>query len=151
MPRAKAPEPALSQHSDGSEDSGLMAAVAKQVQSTLEKKKRDNETRFLAGAKAELLKSASAEVSDFEDAINEMKAHFDTFIMQYAAAEDNIRSLWEELLVAHQEYVAGIEQQHAVVVESEVAREKGQVKGMAVSKKAVEDFETLISSLTSDS
>lgn len=32
------------------------------------------------------------------------KAIFDTFIMQYAAAEDNIRVLWEQLLKAHEKF-----------------------------------------------
>lgn len=33
------------------------------------------------------------------------KAIFDGFVMQYAAAEDDIRGLWERLLVAHRKFL----------------------------------------------
>ncbi|KAI0683731.1 hypothetical protein BC835DRAFT_721545 [Cytidiella melzeri] len=43
--------------SDGSDDEGLMGAVAKQVQNTLQKRRKDNEVKFLASAKLELARS----------------------------------------------------------------------------------------------
>ncbi|KAI0087617.1 hypothetical protein BDY19DRAFT_239358 [Irpex rosettiformis] len=149
MPRIKAQE-SRSQASEGSDDSGLMLAVAKQVQSTLEKKRKDNEVKFLGSAKAELAKSASAEVEEFEDALEDMKKIFDDFVMQHAAAEDEIRVLWEQLLKAHQKFSTFSEKKHASVIKNEKEREKGQVLGMATSKKAVEDCHKLIMSLSDD-
>ena len=77
--------------------------------------------------------------------------------MEYAAAEDGIRVLWEQLLKAHQKFLVSCsivcasgfglqncvcqtfsEKKHEIVVKGDKEREKGQVRGMATSKKAAE-------------
>jgi len=133
---------------EGNDDTGLMAAVAKQVQNTLQKKKKDGEAQFLASVKIELSQCAAVEVKEFEEVLNETNTIFDAFLRSYAASEDTLRALWNRLLTAHRAFQTKSDTLHATVREADKTREKGMVQGMAASKRAVEDAIRVVESLS---
>ncbi|KAJ3525303.1 hypothetical protein NM688_g8422 [Phlebia brevispora] len=135
MSRKNDAKPSLSQSSD---DTGFMAAMAQQVQSTWQKKKKENEEKFLQTAKKELEKCGASRAEEFTEVLEEMQAIYEQFAMDYAKAEDSIRAKWQQLLDVQEKCLQYSKNKHTMVVEADKAREKGQVKGMAISKKAVE-------------
>ncbi|KAI0759112.1 hypothetical protein C8Q74DRAFT_1301937 [Fomes fomentarius] len=130
-----------------SDDAGIMAAVAAQMQSSWEKKRKDKETRYLQNAKEELDKCISGRLEEYITAIVELNGVYENFVIQYAQVEDQIRKLWLQLLQEQQKLLSLAEKKQESAVVNDKDREKGQVKGMAIAKKAVEDFGVLISSL----
>ncbi|KAF7795196.1 hypothetical protein EIP86_006345 [Pleurotus ostreatoroseus] len=103
----------------------------------MQKKRKEGEEKFLLGARRELERCGAEHAEAFGDVVEEMQAVYDQFTLDYARAEDAIRAKWAQLLAVQTK-----------CLEADKAREKGQVRGMAAAKKAVEDFGTLVSSLT---
>ncbi|GJE99373.1 tuberous sclerosis 2 protein-like protein [Phanerochaete sordida] len=147
MPRETKKKVKETQGSEGS-DEGFAVTVAQQVQTSWEKKKRENEAKFLAAARAELDACGKEKTACFVKEANDMQVILDRFVSDYAAVEDRIRNLWQELLVAHAASLETSKKHHAAAVDMDQTREKGQVRGMAISKKAVEDCGKLIFSLS---
>ncbi|KAI0651274.1 hypothetical protein C8Q79DRAFT_932478 [Trametes meyenii] len=137
----------LPQQSLASDDAGIMTAVAAQMQNSWEKKRREKETRFLHGAKADLDKCIAGRLEEFSTAIADLNTAYEKFVFEYAQADDNIRKLWLQLQHEQNKLLILSEKKHKTILENDGEREKGQVKGMAIAKKAVEDFGNLISSL----
>lgn len=137
MPREAKKKLNEKQHSEGSDDN-FAATMAQQVQSSWEKKKRENEARFLATAQKELDACGKQKATLFVREAEEMQAILDRFASDYAAVEDKIRGLWQELLVSQSRALESDKKRYAEAIEWDKDREKGQVRGMAISKKAVE-------------
>ncbi|KAI0920437.1 hypothetical protein AcV5_010168 [Taiwanofungus camphoratus] len=130
-----------------SDDAGVMAAVAQQMQTSWEKKRKEKENTFFQEAKVELSKCVSTRTDKFAEAIEEMNGVYEKFVLDYASVEDNIRKLWAQLLEEQEKLLNLSEQKHRRLIETEKEREKGQVQGMAMAKKAMEDFNQLINLL----
>ncbi|PCH43038.1 hypothetical protein WOLCODRAFT_153090 [Wolfiporia cocos MD-104 SS10] len=129
-----------------------MAAVAQQMQSTWEKKRKEKETKYFQEMKASLDHCVSSDriltrTTEFREAGDEMNALYEKFVMDCATVEDEIRKLWEQLLSEQRKLLTLAEQKHKRVMESENERERGQVQGMAIAKRAIEDFNKLVTSL----
>ncbi|OSD03657.1 hypothetical protein PYCCODRAFT_1434045 [Trametes coccinea BRFM310] len=131
----------------GSDDVGIMAAVAAQMQSSWEKKRKEKEAKFLQMAKADLDKCVTARLDEFNVAVAQLNGAYDKFVMEYAKADDKIRKLWLQLQHEQEKLLMFSEKKHKAMSDNDRERERGQVKGMAVTKKAVEDFGKLITSL----
>ncbi|KIP11574.1 hypothetical protein PHLGIDRAFT_456401 [Phlebiopsis gigantea 11061_1 CR5-6] len=104
MPRETKKKISDTQQSDGSDDN-FAATIAQQVQSSWEKKKRESEARFLSTAKAELDRGGRERSREFVKEVDEMQAIMERFVSDYAAIEDKIRALWQQLLHAQDQYV----------------------------------------------
>ncbi|TBU59875.1 hypothetical protein BD310DRAFT_923900 [Dichomitus squalens] len=139
--------PAQRSEPHNADDTGFMAAVAAQMQSSWEKKRREKESKFVRHAKEELDKCLLARIEEYTAAVTEINGAYDKFVFEYAQVEDHIRKLWLELQQEQQALLVTSEKRHKLAVEREGEREKGQVKGMAMAKKAVQDFSAVISSL----
>ncbi|KAI0742731.1 hypothetical protein C8Q80DRAFT_1190498 [Daedaleopsis nitida] len=126
---------------------GLLATVATQMQSSWEKKRKERESKYLHNAKEELEKCIFGRSEEYTDAITELNSAYEKFVFEYAQVEDDIRKLWMQLLQEQQKLLALSERKSKAARENDEERERGQVKGMAVAKKAVEDFGHLISSV----
>ncbi|CDO75462.1 hypothetical protein BN946_scf184823.g16 [Trametes cinnabarina] len=124
-----------------------MAAVAAQMQSSWEKKRKEKEAKFLQSSKAELDKCVAARLEEFGVAVAQMNGAYDKFVEEYARVDDQIRKLWLQLQHEQQKLSTLSERKHKAMVDNDRERERGQVKGMAITKKAVEDFGKLIASL----
>ncbi|PIL25918.1 hypothetical protein GSI_11671 [Ganoderma sinense ZZ0214-1] len=121
-----------------------MTAVATQMQTSWEKKRREKEARFIHNAKQDLDKCLSERIEEYAAATAELNSAYEKFVLDYAQAEDRIRKLWLQLAHDQQKLLARIvdiskkRQKANEINDSE--REKGQVKGLAIAKKAVEDI-----------
>ncbi|KAI0632886.1 hypothetical protein C8Q77DRAFT_1120311 [Trametes polyzona] len=136
-----------SPQSVGSDDTGIMAAVAAQMQSSWEKKRKEKESKFLQSAKAELKECIAGRTEAYNAAIADLNGAYERFVIEYAQVDDEIRKLWTRLQQEQQKILSLSEQKHRGMLERDRERENGQVKGMAITKKAVEDFGRLIGSL----
>ncbi|OBZ74415.1 hypothetical protein A0H81_05376 [Grifola frondosa] len=113
-----------------SDDStGIMAAVAQQMQSSWEKKRREKEAKFLQISKVELEKCITAKRDEYTNAVADMERIYEKFVLEYAQVEDDIRKIWIQLLKEQQKLLALAEHKHKQMLASEKEREKGQVKG----------------------
>ncbi|KAH9893949.1 hypothetical protein C8Q73DRAFT_693890 [Cubamyces lactineus] len=136
-----------SQQSHSSDDAGIMAVVAAQMQTSWEKKRKEKETRFLQTAKSDLDKCIASRLEEFNTAVAEINAAYDKFVFEYAQVDDHIRRLWLQLQQEQQKILTLSERKNKTVSDNDREREAGQVKGMAIAKKAVEDFGKLVASI----
>ncbi|THH28189.1 hypothetical protein EUX98_g5993 [Antrodiella citrinella] len=60
------------QQSQDSDDNGIMELVAKQMQTSWEKKKQEQEQKFLEMAKTDLLRCGATRADEFADAAKQM-------------------------------------------------------------------------------
>ncbi|OCH91325.1 hypothetical protein OBBRIDRAFT_792374 [Obba rivulosa] len=137
----------LSQQLASSDDGAMMLAVAQQMQTSWEKKKREKEARFLQTTKAELDKCISGRIDEFANAVAEMNSIYEKFVTDYAAVEDEIRKIWVQILGEQQTIPTIADKKQTANIESDKQREREQVQGMAIAKKAMEDYNRLICSL----
>ncbi|RPD77064.1 hypothetical protein L226DRAFT_569275 [Lentinus tigrinus ALCF2SS1-7] len=136
MPQSRADK--MSQQFLGSDDTGFMAAVAAQMQSSWDKKRKEKEAKYLQTSKAELNACITSRLEEYTAAMMDLNSAYDKFVLDYAQVDDQIRKLWLQLLQEQQKLLALSEKKHKTAVETDKEREKGQVKGMAIAKKAVE-------------
>ncbi|EKM52634.1 uncharacterized protein PHACADRAFT_149462 [Phanerochaete carnosa HHB-10118-sp] len=122
--------------------------MAQQVQSSWEKKKGESEAKFLAAARAELGSCGKRGAAMFVRETEEMHAILEHFVSDYAALEDKIRGLWQRLLISQANSLESNRKLHVAALDMDQTREKGQVRGMAISKKAVEDCNKFILALS---
>ncbi|CAL1702976.1 unnamed protein product [Somion occarium] len=135
-----------SQQSTSSDDNGIMAAVTQQMQATWEKKRKENEAKFLTLAKAELDRS-DEKADEFIEVTEKMDSIYARFLMDYASISDDIRRIMVALLDEHSSLLELARRKRKTIDEANRQREKGQVQGLAMTKKAVEDCNRLICSL----
>ncbi|CCM02115.1 uncharacterized protein FIBRA_04192 [Fibroporia radiculosa] len=114
---------------------------------TWEKKRKEKEAKFFQEADIGLNKCISTRVDEFTNAVNEMNGVYEKFILDYAGIEDEIRKIWTELLREQQRLRVLSEQKLNRVSAGEQERERGQVQGMAIAKKAMEDYTRLVTAL----
>ncbi|KAI8972545.1 hypothetical protein BD414DRAFT_510325 [Trametes punicea] len=110
-----------------------MAATA-----SWEKKRKEKETKFLETAKADLEKCIATRVEEYSAAVADLNAAYYKFVLDYAQTDDRIRKLWLQLQHGQQSLATLSQKKHGAMIEVDKEREKGQVKGMAIAKKAVE-------------
>ncbi|KAL1938933.1 hypothetical protein VTO73DRAFT_11086 [Trametes versicolor] len=145
MPSNKADK--TSPQSIGSDDAGIMAAVAAQMQTSWEKKRKDKESKFLQSAKPAYFVQTTGRLEEYNAAVGDLNNAYERFVLEYAQVDDQIRKLWLQLQQEQHKLLLLSERKHKSMSDNDREREKGQVKGMAITKKAVEDFGKLITSL----
>jgi len=145
MPRASNAKALLD--SQSSDDAGIMAVVAKQMQSSWEKKRKEKEAKYFTEAQAVLSQYIESHREEYLEAIAEMTNVYEQFVQDYAGVEDEIRKLLLQLSREQQKMLNLAENKSRQMVESEKVRERGQVQGMATAKKAMEDFNRFASML----
>ncbi|KAL0069246.1 hypothetical protein AAF712_003609 [Marasmius tenuissimus] len=108
---------ALSQASQASSDdnTALEMALAEKYTASKEKKKRENQQKFLAASKKHLLKELTTPVEDVQATCQSVYVLFvlllrqtvlrecseelvEAFVVNYATEEDNIRKIWCEII-----------------------------------------------------
>ncbi|EPS97308.1 hypothetical protein FOMPIDRAFT_1052520 [Fomitopsis schrenkii] len=124
-----------------------MAVVAQTMQSSWEKQRKEKEIAFFKNAQNTLDECLASHREDFLGAVADMNAAYEKFVQDYAVVEDEIRKLLLQLSREQQKIRDLAEAKHKKMVESEKVRERGHVQGMAVAKKAMEDFNRLANSL----
>ncbi|KAM5530840.1 hypothetical protein V8D89_015484 [Ganoderma adspersum] len=133
----------------GSDETGLMAAVATQMQTSWEKKRKEKETKFIHNAKQDLDKCLSDRIEEYVAATTELNSAYEKFVLDYAQVEDQIRKLWLQLTHDQQKLLDVSKKRQKETQHNDSEREKGQVKGLAIAKKAVEA--SALSALSADS
>ncbi|KDQ54497.1 hypothetical protein JAAARDRAFT_38168, partial [Jaapia argillacea MUCL 33604] len=137
----------LSQQSASSDDAGLVAFVTQHYQASVEKKKKEKEAKFIQWVNQELDKCLSQHMQRFAKNVEEMNAAYEGFTMEYAAAEDEIRSIWSQILNEQRKLLVHVEEKVKVSLEANTEREEGHVEGLVSAKSACEDMSRLIVSL----
>ncbi|KAJ8082833.1 hypothetical protein PM082_008690 [Marasmius tenuissimus] len=91
---------ALSQASQASSDdnTALEMALAEKYTASKEKKKRENQQKFLAASKKHLLKELTTPVEDVQATCQSVEELVEAFVVNYATEEDNIRKIWCEII-----------------------------------------------------
>ncbi|KAK1225109.1 hypothetical protein PQX77_011978 [Marasmius sp. AFHP31] len=91
---------ALSQASQASSDdnTALEMALAEKYTASKEKKKRENQQKFLAASKKHLLKELTTPVEDLQATCQSVEEVVEAFVVNYATEEDNIRKIWCEII-----------------------------------------------------
>ncbi|KAI0727790.1 hypothetical protein C8Q72DRAFT_838640 [Fomitopsis betulina] len=147
MPRVNKSKALLD--SQSSDDTEYMPATS------WEKQRKEKEMAYLNDAQNILDQCLESHREDILGAIADMNTTYEKFVQDYAVVEDKIRKLLLQLsraaedprmyfpMLASQLDLA--EAKHKKMVEK--LRERGHVQGMAVAKKAMEDFNRLANSL----
>ncbi|TDL16359.1 hypothetical protein BD410DRAFT_832128 [Rickenella mellea] len=133
--------------SQASSDDGMMAAIAQQMQVSMEKKKKEKEMKLLQAAKNEMNKLVDDKAAEFTECVAEMDGIYSDFQFAHASAEDDIRKLWIQILEEQKKLQALAIAKYKSNVEREKRREQDHIKAMTHARKACEDMQRLIASL----
>ncbi|PAV15579.1 hypothetical protein PNOK_0843700 [Pyrrhoderma noxium] len=133
--------------SQSSSDDGIMATIAQQMQATMEKKKKEKETKFLHAAQSELSKLLSEKASSFSNNVNEINKIFSEFQDAYARNEDQIRKLLDAILKEQLNLQIIFDEKNKNSIDMEKRREKEHIQALTRGRKACEEFDRLVGSL----
>lgn len=125
----------------------MMAAIAQQMQVSMEKKKKEKEAKFFQAAKTELNQMVDDRAAEFVECVAEIDGIYSDFQVAYATTEDDIRRLWIQILEEQKKLQALAVAKRKSNVEREMRREQGHTKALTHARKACEDMERLIVSL----
>ncbi|TCD60200.1 hypothetical protein EIP91_010550 [Steccherinum ochraceum] len=134
--------------SQDSDDAGMMELVAQKMQTSWEKKRKDQEQKFLQGAKTELAVCGNGHAEEFASAIKQMDSIYEQFLMDYATICDDIRRILTGIAEEQKKFMTVMTRQQKSVIESDKEREASQINGLAMAKKAIADHLDLIEALS---
>ncbi|KAJ3864467.1 hypothetical protein EV359DRAFT_81388 [Lentinula novae-zelandiae] len=123
--------------SNGSEDNAFQLAFAEQYIATREKKKKEQQRKFLAGAKklvSKEIKSSAEVITETARSVDEL---FQAFTINYATEEDCIRVLWLAIVEEERKLQNLSKRFHSAVIKEGEECEAEQIKGMGKAQEAV--------------
>ncbi|KAJ4500271.1 hypothetical protein C8R41DRAFT_863273 [Lentinula lateritia] len=127
--------------SNGSEDNAFQLAFAEQYIATREKRKKEQQRKFLAGAKKLVSKEIKSSAEVIIEAARSVDELFQAFTINYATEEDCIRGLdtFQNLSKRF----------HSAVIKEGEECETEQIKGMGKAQEAVLETQRVIDYLYS--
>ncbi|KAL5524929.1 hypothetical protein ACEPAF_8798 [Sanghuangporus sanghuang] len=126
------------QPSQSSSDDGMMATIAQKMQTSMEKRKKEREVRFLQAAQLEFSRILSEKAHELQDGVAEIDKIYSSFQDAYVANEDNIRRLWTAILEEQLKLHDLVDEKHRSTIEDEKCREKDHIQALAHCRKACE-------------
>ncbi|KAL5478690.1 hypothetical protein ACEPAI_1967 [Sanghuangporus weigelae] len=132
------------QPSQSSSDDGIMANIAQQMQTSMEKKKKEREVRFLQAAQSEFSRILSEKAHELQDGVAEIDKIYVGFQDAYVANEDNIRRLWTAIFEEQLKLHDLVDEKHGSTIEGEKRREKDHIQSLTHCRKACEESQRLI-------
>ncbi|KAF8828830.1 hypothetical protein HHX47_DHR3000160 [Lentinula edodes] len=126
--------------SNGSEDNAFQLAFAEQYIATREKKKKEQQRKFLAGAKKLVSKEIKSSAEVITEAARSVREElFQAFTINYATEEDCIRNLWLAIVEEERKLQNLSKRFHSAVIKEGEECEAEQIKGMGKAQEAVLD------------
>ncbi|KAJ3876112.1 hypothetical protein F5051DRAFT_454064 [Lentinula edodes] len=123
--------------SNGSEDNAFQLAFAEQYIATREKKKKEQQRKFLAGAKKLVSKEIKSSAEVITEAARSVEELFQAFTINYATEEDCIRNLWLAIVEEERKLQNLSKRFHSAVIKEGEEFEAEQIKGMGKAQEAV--------------
>ncbi|KAF9645108.1 hypothetical protein BDM02DRAFT_705587 [Thelephora ganbajun] len=125
-------------------DDGIFAAAMQQLLIKHEQKKKDKSGRLLKELESETRDAIQEKVLEVRGLWDEVNDLFQRFALDYAANEDKIQKLYEELEQETLRFHAHVEEKLATTVKRDKWREKNYIKGLTLTRKSCEDFRLLV-------
>ncbi|KAF9787433.1 hypothetical protein BJ322DRAFT_722663 [Thelephora terrestris] len=125
-------------------DDGIFAAAMQQLLIKHEQKKKDKSTRLLKELESETRDATQEKVLEVQGLWDEVDDLFQRFALDYAANEDKIRKLYEELEQETRRLHTHMEEKLAMTIKRDKWREKNHIKGLTLTRKSCEDFRLLV-------
>ncbi|KAJ3922249.1 hypothetical protein F5877DRAFT_75396 [Lentinula edodes] len=125
--------------SNGSEDNAFQLAFAEQYIATREKKKKEQQRKFLAGAKKLVSKEIKSSAEVVTEAARSVEELFQAFTINYATEEDCVRNLWLAIVEEERKLQNLSKRFHSAVIKEGEECEAEQIKGMGKAQEAVLD------------
>ncbi|KAJ3898908.1 hypothetical protein F5879DRAFT_926677 [Lentinula edodes] len=126
--------------SNGSEDNAFQLAFAEQYIATREKKKKEQQRKFLVGAKklvSKEIKSSAEVITEAARSVYSREELFQAFTINYATEEDCIRNLWLAIVEEERKLQNLSKRFHSAVIKEGEECEAEQIKGMGKAQEAV--------------
>ncbi|KAJ3933073.1 MAG: hypothetical protein NXY57DRAFT_52074 [Lentinula lateritia] len=123
--------------SNGSEDNAFQLAFAEQYIATREKRKKEQQRKFLAGAKKLVSKEIKSSAEVIIEAARSVDELFQAFTINYATEEDCIRGLWLAIVEEERKLQNLSKRFHSAVIKEGEECETEQIKGMGKAQEAV--------------
>ncbi|KAF9463359.1 hypothetical protein BDZ94DRAFT_622255 [Collybia nuda] len=133
-----------SQGSTGSDDQALEQAIAQHYTALRDKKKKENERKFLAAAQKQLSQAVENPAEEVKSTVSAMESLFSEFLLQYAVCEDTIRNLWSQVQKEQEKLLTFAQARHAANIEAGKKVEDDHISGLSRTKNACYDFEKII-------
>ncbi|KAJ6579377.1 hypothetical protein B0H10DRAFT_1962914 [Mycena sp. CBHHK59/15] len=137
----------LPNSADSINDARLQLAVAQQLMTSKEKKRKEMEKKFFQTARMQLTNDITQAGDEVMATVHATEQIYAKFILDYAASEDAIRALWSEIREEEQKLLDIAKKQRAVNDELGPATEKAQIASMAQVKEACYDCRKIIETL----
>ncbi|KAG5643122.1 hypothetical protein DXG03_001548 [Asterophora parasitica] len=131
-----------SQNSNGSEDHALELALAKHYAAVREKKRKENEQKFLKLKPCDTKVAGPAE--DMKASIATIETIYADFLQKYAANEDTIHKLWNQIHKEQQRLLVCTTKKLALNEEACANMEKGHIAGLSRAKAASRELRGII-------
>ncbi|KII92288.1 hypothetical protein PLICRDRAFT_37074 [Plicaturopsis crispa FD-325 SS-3] len=138
--------PEASQGSNGSDDAN-MEAIIKQMHVSMDKKKKEKETKFLQLSKKEIDKRFTEKARVVQDGVKEIDNATQYFHQKYAECQDTIRDLWIQIQDEQQKLAVAAANLRKANANFAKKTERLQIIAMSRAKLAAEDFRHIIASL----
>ncbi|KAF7291242.1 hypothetical protein MIND_01267900 [Mycena indigotica] len=140
-----------SQGSTGSDDQTFQLAVAQQLMASKEKKRKEQERKFIQAAKNKLNNELGASAEAAVAAYTDLETAFTQFFADYITSEDAIRAIWAELKAATIHYQQVADKLRAKNEGLRGTTEAAQISAMGGVKGACQEYRTLVDSLSPSS
>ncbi|GLB44586.1 hypothetical protein LshimejAT787_1702130 [Lyophyllum shimeji] len=127
-----------SQQSNGSEDQALEMALAKHYAAVREKKRKENEQKFLKTAYKQLSKEVAIPTEELSSSVETVYADF---LQKYATSEDTIHKIWSQIQKEQQKLLTLVQKKLALNTEARKKIEANHISGLARTKAACRELQ----------
>ncbi|KAF8064212.1 hypothetical protein FPV67DRAFT_208967 [Lyophyllum atratum] len=125
-----------SQQSNGSEDQALEMALAKHYAAIRQKKKTENEQKFLKAAYKQLFREVAIPTEDIQSSVKALETVYAEFLQKYAANEDVIHRLWSQIHKEQQKLLALTQRKVPLNTDARKKIEARHISGLSRTKAA---------------
>ncbi|KAF9564135.1 hypothetical protein CPC08DRAFT_705482 [Agrocybe pediades] len=113
----------------------------------MKKKRSQKEQKFLQDAEKELKEANARTAQEIQDAVNEIEQVYKTFLLEYAACEDNIRKKWEEIQQEQEKLTKAVKERLRRDEEAVKVASSMHVEGLTKTKRSLKAFQETIDQL----
>ncbi|TFK37651.1 hypothetical protein BDQ12DRAFT_685058 [Crucibulum laeve] len=131
-------------HGDLNDDHGLELVLAKHYAAARGKKRVEKERGFLSALTSQIKQDVSAPVEDTCACIQAVEELFSQFLLNYAATEDKIVTLWSKVRQEQENITLLTERHHASSIKMSKKIEEGHIAGLSKARTACQAFQVTI-------
>ncbi|KAH7096833.1 hypothetical protein BKA62DRAFT_718298 [Auriculariales sp. MPI-PUGE-AT-0066] len=124
--------------SQGSDDTMITAAIVKQMQANMDKKRKDKESKLLKLIQRDIDDALNTTREQFAKTVNDFQAEYENFQLKLAEIEDGIRKTWVHVAKLFDKHKKGDEQESNRIAQAEAIRRESQEQGLQLQKNAID-------------